>query len=112
VLGELGSFAPQLNLQASPNLAADFDDSGVVDEQDLLFWQRGFSLETDARKLQGDADGDGDVDGRDFLAWQRGYQPEGGELGALSVPEPSTLATLVIALLSCGWSRGNRRAFD
>jgi hypothetical protein len=110
VPGELGSFAPQLTLQAAPNLAADFDENGVVDEQDLLFWQRGFSLETDARKLQGDADGDGDVDGRDFLAWQRGFQVGGGVLGAISVPEPGSMATLGIGLICFGCRRLNRRA--
>jgi hypothetical protein len=98
-----------LNLQASPNLAADFDENGVVDEQDLLFWQRGFSLETDARKLQGDADGDGDVDGRDFLAWQRGFQAGGDELGAISVPEPGSLISVGIGLICIGLSRLNRR---
>jgi hypothetical protein len=108
--GAAGDFAPTLHLQALPHLAGDFDENGVVDGADLLFWQRGFGIAPDARKLQGDADGDGDVDGRDFLAWQRGYQTGSGGLGALAVPEPGTFVTVGTILLCCGWRRACWRA--
>lgn len=62
----------------------------------------------------GDYDSDGDVDGNDFLVWQKGNSPNGATSGDLaiwdanfptpssslaaiaSVPEPATLAQLVI----------------
>jgi hypothetical protein len=66
----------------------------------------------------GDFDNDGDVDGRDFLVWQRGNSPNPlsagdlalwqnsygtGGLAAISgVPEPSSLALLVIGAFGLG----------
>jgi hypothetical protein len=67
----------------------------------------------------GDFDGDGDVDGHDFLAWQRGESPNPlsssdlddwkanfgsgvqgvGQIEASAVPEPSTTAIALIAML-------------
>jgi len=74
----------------------------------------------------GDFDGDGDVDGFDFLSWQRGESPTPGSSGDLddwemnygmtniavaatsAVPEPSTLAIVLVALACCPRRRKDR----
>jgi hypothetical protein len=48
-------------------LAADFNDDGNIDGDDLTAWQTGFGMATGATHAQGDSDGDIDVDGNDFL---------------------------------------------
>ncbi|MGI9428212.1 MAG: hypothetical protein ACR2NM_06110, partial [Bythopirellula sp.] len=74
-------------------LTADFDNDGDVDGDDLTQWKGDFG------GPGSDANGDGDSDGGDFLAWQ-------GEFGlgvplapAQSVPEPSGLVWLAIAMI-------------
>ena len=82
------------------NFPADFDGDGDVDGNDLNEWKPGFGKPTGALKGDGDADADGDVDGFDFLAWQRQLgsgPPATPAVGA--VPEPSTVALVVAALV-------------
>jgi hypothetical protein len=76
-------------------LAADFDVDGDVDDDDLVLWQVGYSIGSEAIKSDGDADEDGDVDGRDYLYWQRQYTGPGNLVASVAVPEP---ASLVLAL--------------
>jgi fibronectin-binding autotransporter adhesin len=49
----------------------DFNDSGRVDGEDFLIWQRGLGNGT--TNATGDANGDGVVDGADLRAWQQGF---------------------------------------
>jgi len=86
--------------------AADFDEDGDVDGEDLADWRAGFGAFGAATYMQGDADDDNDVDGNDFLVWQRqlgSSQPP----GAQSVPEPATWALFAAALAP--WATGYRR---
>ena len=69
---------------------------GTRGDADFLLWQAGYPTSTGATHLLGDADYDGDVDGIDFLLWQRNY-PYPTVLS--SVPEPNSLALLVIGSL-------------
>lgn len=57
--------------------AADFNESGAVDGQDLDIWKSKAGTKVGATPAAGDANGDGAVDGADFLAWQRNvnYSP-------------------------------------
>jgi hypothetical protein len=74
--------------------AADFDEDGDVDGDDLAGWQDGFG-DGNAHS-DGDADRDGDVDGGDFLVWQ---QQRGIARPAVTpAPEPNALMLLVMAL--------------
>jgi GH35 family endo-1,4-beta-xylanase len=78
------------------DLAADFDDNGVVDHEDLAMWRDGFGPTGSA-----DADGDGDTDGADFLVWQQqlgmSISPFTLVTTATRIPEPNTLAALASA---------------
>jgi hypothetical protein len=96
----VGTYAPNLNLDAVWDWEADFNEDGVVDEFDLQYWRNSYGVATDARKLQGDADGDGDVDGRDFLFWQRQFNSGMATLqsNSLGIPEPSSCL-----LTATGW---------
>jgi hypothetical protein len=87
------------------------------------------ALYTEPSGLAGDFDGDGDVDGRDFLAWQRGQSPRPlgagnlalwkqnyGDSGAMvssnapmAVPEPNSLAMLLLGLGSLSRKRLGKR---
>ncbi len=77
--------------------ASDFDFDGDVDADDFQIWTANFGTNgyPDA-----DADFDYDADGDDFLAWQRQFE-SGSPAGSanLPVPEPATLALLIMAAL-------------
>lgn len=104
---EAGTYAPLLVLDAVIDLEADFDLNTIVEQEDLLYWERGYGVTADAHKLQGDADGDGDVDGADFLILQQQFGRSSVTLAAPSqaVPEPSAcllaLAGLFVFLSHC-----------
>ncbi|QEG33228.1 serine hydrolase domain-containing protein [Bythopirellula goksoeyrii] len=85
-------------------LSADFNTDGLVNDEDLSFWQLAYA---DGRSF-GDADGDGDSDGQDFLAWQRQVSLSSmATIASQSVPEPTALLLLVGTLcLSASCSRG------
>jgi hypothetical protein len=86
--------------------AADFDEDGDVDGDDLGDWQTGYGTMSGAAHGDGDADEDGDVDGADFLAWQRGYAPAPAAASAsVAVPEPTTIALFILTALAIGGRR-------
>jgi hypothetical protein len=82
-------------------LAADFNENGVVDGNDLTAWRGGFGDAT-ATKSQGDADADGDVDGGDFLVWQQqvGMTPATAAAGAIPEPAAAVMAAVGLALVA------------
>jgi beta-glucanase (GH16 family) len=88
-----------LNTRFNP--AADADEDGDVDGDDLSLWQQNYGA---AANLAGDADADGDVDGADFLTWQQqlgagAASPSGEETSAAAVPEPWSAAMAAAALV-------------
>jgi hypothetical protein len=99
-------------------LGGDFDQSGLVDANDLGLWTLGFELDASA-----DADFDGDTDGADFLGWQRGLGRESAPglfspasfvvydaPAAATIPEPSAVAISAVALIAaCLRSRRSAR---
>lgn len=83
---------------------ADFDNSGTVDQTDLLILRENYG-----QGLDGDADFDEDVDGTDFRLWQRqAASSNSGGLSASAVPEPAAivLAGICAAMSAC---RRNQR---
>jgi hypothetical protein len=91
---------------AAPFLAADFDEDGFVDGDDLATWQTNFGLAAGATKSIGDANLDGAVDGGDYLLWQQQFNAASESLASSSVPEPAA-ATLMLTTLSL-WRLANR----
>lgn len=76
---------------------ADFDDDGRVDGTDFRIWQNGQNGGT--MHSQGDANLDGAVDDYDLQVWEAQYGSTAfGPLA--SVPEPSAVGLLLIALVS------------
>lgn len=78
-------------------LAADFDENGFVDGDDLTTWKSNFGLASGATKHLGDANLDGVIDGADFLLWQRQFTAAGASPATVGVPEPAGAP-----LLCCG----------
>jgi hypothetical protein len=81
----------------APAFAADFDEDGDVDGDDLTRWKAGFGTSGAATHMQGDADGDADVDGGDFLIWQRQLGIAMSAAAQSPVPEPATLTLIAAA---------------
>lgn len=77
--------------------AADINEDGAVDGDDLAVWRVGFGVDG-----RGDADDDGDTDGADYLEWQRQLGASAAEGAAVSVPEPAT-GWLVATGAACAW---------
>lgn len=74
--------------------SGDFNGDLNVDSDDLAQWEGDFGLNSDS-----DADADGDSDGADFLAWQKNFNPASPATAPAAVPEPSSAATSLMALL-------------
>jgi beta-glucanase (GH16 family) len=86
-----------LNTRFNP--AADFDEDGDVDGDDLGLWRQNFGAEAG---LAGDAEGDGDVDGSDFLTWQRQLgdsQFLNTAAASAAVPEPWGFGMAAVAFI-------------
>ncbi len=85
-------------------LIGDFNDDGIVDENDLDVWNLNYGSTGNPPYMLGDADGDGDTDGKDFLIWQEhfGQKFPTAPLEAARAPEPAsaTLALLALSALS------------
>jgi autotransporter-associated beta strand protein len=96
-------------LQVVANLAADFDDNGVVDHADLSVWRN-----TQGVNASGDADGDGDTDGNDFLVWQQqlGSQLVPSTAAVQAVPEPHALLLAVFAAAGLAMRRRKRSSCE
>jgi hypothetical protein len=83
--------------------AADFDNDGDVDGNDLTLWRNNFG----PANAVGDADNDGDTDGSDFLTWQRQVGSTSAAPAASSIPEPSAALLLGVALAAFAARRRN-----
>lgn len=75
---------------------ADFNSDGEVDGADYLVWQRG--LLAGASLAEGDANGDMTVDNLDLAVWQQQYGTQPIVPSVASVPEPSSVMLMLIAL--------------
>ncbi|TWT97540.1 hypothetical protein Pla108_16920 [Botrimarina colliarenosi] len=82
------------------SLSADFDSDGDVDGADFLSWQKGYGLVDAATPSNGDANGNGSVNRHDLSVWESQFVSATAPLA--SVPEPSTFAIFVVALLGSG----------
>jgi hypothetical protein len=98
----VGEVAVDVVSDEPPVLTADFDNDLDVDAGDLAEWRAAYAL-----TAVGDADADGDSDGADFLAWQQQLGLTAARAAVSSVPEPSALALVCVAMLAC--SRRLRR---
>jgi len=77
-----------------PSSPADFDGDGDVDGDDLVRWENSFTY-----NAAGDADEDSDTDGSDFLIWQREYTGTVPISSGIAVPEPTSLALLLVGII-------------
>ena len=94
-----------VSLLVNSTLAADFDNDGDVDADDLMTWETHVGTTGGAGRAQGDADGDFDVDGADFLRWQQLLGSSAGTVAPVTlVPEPRTLWLSVLGVLIAVYS--------
>jgi hypothetical protein len=83
---------------------ADFDADGDVDGADFLAWQENNGTATGATLAQGDANADGAVNNNDLTAWRTQF----GTPATQVIPEPTTLASALLALGSLALSTRRR----
>jgi endoglucanase len=87
------------------DLAGDFNFDGTVDAADFTVWRD--SLGQTGAGLNADANIDGLIDDLDYAVWKANF---GGSLAgaggnSAAVPEPSTIALLVLGCLTCNLTR-------
>lgn len=98
-----------LEVVAEPS--ADFDGNGSIDGIDFLILQRNFGLTGQTNNTNGDANFDGTVNGADLSVWESQYGLSVTESTISRVPEPKSLALVVIGAIValCREERGTVR---
>jgi glucose/arabinose dehydrogenase len=89
----------------------DYNQDGVVDAADYTVWRDTVGSTTNLR-ANGDDTGasKGIIDSADFAIWKTHFgESISGGAASLSVPEPTTLALLLMVALSCSLLRKHRR---
>ncbi|MGL4512525.1 MAG: family 16 glycosylhydrolase [Lacipirellulaceae bacterium] len=91
-------WADTVALRLAPALLGDFNGDGAVNAADFTLWRDSLGSTTE---LAADANGDGVVGPSDYNLWSQSF---GDTAAALSIPEPTALATVLvsIALLALG----------
>lgn len=75
-----------IRVNPASNVAADFNEDGLVNAADVAVVAGGLGIASGADKAAGDANGDGRVDLDDLLAVQRAFgEGEGSERSAAAV---------------------------
>jgi MprA protease rhombosortase-interaction domain-containing protein len=88
-----------LNVAAVATNDADFNNDGTIDAADWVAWRKFNPMASGATQTTGDANGDGDNDAADEALWTTTFgQASPGAGGGGAVPEPSTVAMLMIGL--------------
>jgi T5SS/PEP-CTERM-associated repeat protein len=93
-------------------VSGDYDGDGDVDGRDFLEWQRAFGTIVNPFGSGADGNGDGMVDAADYTVWRDHYGTGVGSELATTVPEPSSLAMLLLGscyLICRESSRSNQR---
>jgi hypothetical protein len=89
-----------------PQVAGDFTGDGVVDSKDYILWRK--TNGQSGSDLQADGNADGVVDATDYMIWRNHFgQIASGGAGAArdgaQVPEPATVALVIVAAALFGW---------
>jgi hypothetical protein len=87
--------------------AADFNQDGQVNADDLAEWRSGFAA--GSTRAEGDANYDAAVDGADFLQWQLDLGATAAATNAAAIPEPATIVLLATTL---AWVARPERAWS
>ena len=88
-------------LVAAPANDADFNGDGTIDAADYVTWRKynGSVPNGSGTQQNGDANGDTNVDGLDYNEWVKTFgNASPGSGGGGAVPEPASLAMLLIGL--------------
>jgi hypothetical protein len=96
---------------APPAVNPDFNNNNVVDAADYVVWKNNVGLTGTGTRATGDANGDTNVNQADYDLWRAGFGtaiPPGSALAA-AVPEPASIASLVLGCIGFALLRRERR---
>lgn len=97
--GSSGAFMlDEILFSVMSNENADFDNNGFVDGLDFLILQQGLGVGT--TQAEGDANGDNVVNAADLAIWESQYGASPLQAASTTVPEPSSVALVFVAMLA------------
>jgi hypothetical protein len=93
--------------QASPD--GDYNGDGIVNMSDFTVWRSAFGKSTIIYGSGADGNYNGAIDLGDYLVWRKSFAAGGGTTLAASIPEPTSVSLVIVALVAICFSATNRR---
>ena len=94
-------------LEFVQDVPGDGNGDGKVDGLDYIIWAMNFdddpADDPPGPPENGDFNADGRVDGLDYITWASNFGQGPGD--GITVPEPSSIATLFVGVIACGLRR-------